>query len=196
MKGQVVWGVHGLWTTGRKSVDRAGHQLAAKFGYHYKDYNYPHADLLDQRNHDKLMENARGLAERMRKGDHVIAHSNGAGVVFLAMQLAGCDRFGVVIFVEPAFGAEIAWPTEMFGHLVVIHNKYDRALWAGEKLYKHRYGALGRIGYQGPDDYRITSVNVDQRWTKDWPINHSNLFHKDNIDSTVDQFDEFIRQYG
>lgn len=192
---RIIHGVHGIWTEGAKSVDQVGFRLQRSGDFTYSDYNYPYYRLIEQRSQTKLTRNAEGLAEIMQDGDHVLAHSNGASIVHKAMHLNQEVRLGVIILVAPAFGSKTAWPMWGFDRMVVMHNPHDLAVFVGQLLYKHKFGALGRIGYRGRTDARIRNISIKNAKGSDWPINHSWMFRGKQLDNTTAQIRRIIDGY-
>jgi len=168
----VVWLVHGILTNGEGDINLLFGGLAS-LGLSPRIYQYPHNGLLDQRSARKRHENAHGLLSVMARGQHVVAHSNGCGVVHGAMMLGA--RFDRAFLFGAALDDELAWPKDGARKINVIHNPKDRALTFGRLLRSHPFGGLGKRGYQGVFDERIHSIAARAKGTID-RNNHSHYF--------------------
>ncbi|MCP5006182.1 MAG: hypothetical protein GY941_19910 [Planctomycetes bacterium] len=189
-----IWGIHGIWTKGTKSVDPCGQILQREYGIKYLNYDYPYNRLIQQRNPFLLRNNATALATAMQDGDHILAHSNGASIVYEALRQNPRVTLGCIILVAPAFGATTSWQGKHFKRMLIMYNRYDRAILAGQYLYKHKFGALGRLGYRGNPDYRIDGMGIHNAWGADWPMNHSWMFGDNAVDKTSRLIANFINR--
>lgn len=169
---KVVWLVHGILTDGEGDINLLFADLAAR-GLTPKVYQYRHNGLLDQRSARKRAENARGLMRLLGERDHVVAHSNGCGVVHGAMVLGA--RFDRAFLFGAALDDDLDWPHDGARRINVIHNPHDRALTLGRLLRGHPFGGLGKRGYQGEFDERIHSIAARAKGTID-RNNHSHYF--------------------
>lgn len=170
-----VWTVHGIWSTGDASVDLIGRQMAADYGWEHQPYDYPHRSLLDQRSDRKLTENARDLAYRLQTGDHVVGHSNAAGIIYRALEMTEGKKLGVIYLVAPAFSKSKPWPWGKFSKLVIHANRWDLALMAGSMLVRHRFGPLGRVGYEG-EHPQVICIRESRLLPPGDRLGHSDVF--------------------
>jgi hypothetical protein len=106
------------------------------------------------------------FADSVAPGDILMGHSNGVAVAALI-----CD-FGVpaggVVAIQGALDADRPWAPQV-PWVDVIANRDDGVLTVSTLLFGHMWGALGRDGYNGPDDPRITNIFTDERHPEGLP---------------------------
>lgn len=158
--------VHGIHSDGAGSTDLMGRALAAR-GWRWREYDYGEITALGARFGRK--KRARDLMA-MANGCHVIGHSNGGRVILDAMELGA--HFRTVILFAPAASHDDPIPVDGCERLIVVHNPHDEALAMGDLLVAHPFGVLGKVGYQGPPDPRVTNVLDDNVMSGD-PLHHT-----------------------
>lgn len=118
------------------------------------------------------------FADSMKKGDIVIGHSNGVALACLAADYG--VQLGGVVAIQGALDADRQWAPQI-PWIDVIANRGDGVLTASTLLFGHMWGALGRDGYNGPADSRITNIFTDERRPDGLPeaLGHSQFFTHD-----------------
>lgn len=173
--------VHGIGTHGG-GVDQMGRRLAEK-GYPVRFYEYQKRRFYSYWRRSSMIRDGRSLAHFAHDGDHIIAHSNGAllwqSAIEAGQQWDKCFIFGGAARSDPA-----RFPEQAFNEAHIYYNPEDKALLAGSWLPFHPFGRLGRIGYAGPMDRRITNHPVlHQEW---FDLEHSHYFNPPFQDDIID----------
>lgn len=129
----------------------------------------------EARDLEYLQQTALRLIKEAGDGADLVGHSNGCRVIIEAMRL-GLDARRVVLF-APAAEAWLALPGKSRGceSMIVVHNPRDKAIRAGELMFYHPFGSMGREGYQGPRDIRIMNFEAPRLDTPGWN-KHSGYF--------------------
>ncbi len=164
--------IHGISTDGKSDIFLMT-PLLKRAGFEVIEFHYPYNNIWETFSKKRSTANAKRLKEIAQKGDHVIAHSNGARVAYRAMVLG--VNFDQIYLFAPAFAAKAKWPNVHFNKLNIIHNFFDIAIMHGALLPFHEFGLLGSLGYQGPHDSRIHSISNRYKDKKD-RFNHSQYF--------------------
>ncbi len=122
---------------------------------------------------------ARTLASLAEPDSVAVGHSNGCAIAHRAAQYGA--PFGRMFYINPALDrdAELA---EQVDRLTVFYSESDSAVKASRWRPWSRWGDMGAVGYQGPADSRIVSVDEEQlvnesgRWT--FHVEHSDMLKK------------------
>lgn len=101
---------------------------------------------------------ARRLAALVRESDHLVCHSNGAAVAWLAMKNHGmkCRRISLI---APALDADKRFDGAIWAD--IYHNRCDHVVWLSRMLWWHSWGTMGRDGYTGPNAPLHGHTNID-----------------------------------
>lgn len=101
---------------------------------------------------------ARRLAALVRPDDHVVCHSNGAAVAWLAMRDHGmrCTQLSLI---APALDDD-KWLRNATW-CDVYHNHCDHVVWAARWLWWHSWGSMGRDGCTDPLAQAFGVRNID-----------------------------------
>lgn len=103
-----------------------------------------------------------GIAERLadvvRPDDHLVCHSNGATVAWLAMHKLGM-RCRHVSLIAPALD-----DNKLMEHATwtdVYYNRCDHVVWFSRLWWRHAWGSMGRDGCTHADGIRQGMCNID-----------------------------------
>ena len=176
-----VLGVNGILSRGHGSTDRVLRDLRERYGYRVRDVPLPVRTALMAYWDRVNRADARRLVQLHRPGDAVVAHSRGALVVYWAMRLGAV--FSDVFLFSPAIESYWSWPCRQAKRIHVVHHRGDRAIALGMLLaLRHPFGALGREGYRGPEDPRITSTPATtQDGEASWLGHGSGVYFDDEV---------------
>ena len=98
------------------------------------------------------------IAQMIRPGDCILAHSNGCAITHIMLNMGIAPS--CVTFLQPALDDDTIFPDGNFV-INVFHNKFDMttrfAKWA--LWFHHPYGSMGAVGYTG-NDPRIQNFDV------------------------------------
>ena len=150
-----VIGVNGLHSTGGRNTDRVLADLRTR-GFATLDFNYPRANVVTAGIRSIQYRNARSLVDVYEPEDAVVAHSYGCLIVLRAMEMGA--RFSTVFFFAAAMNADFTFPYLGMRKLLNICNPFDHALLFGSLLLRHDFGDMGRTGYAGAPDPRISQT--------------------------------------
>lgn len=139
--------LNGIESAGVNSVDRVGYALEP-LGYQIEDVALRPTKWYQGRENEIWLENLNRIHAVAQPGDHVVAHSNGCRLCF--DMLDGGFRFGNLFWFAPALDKGLTLRDCCYRHCDVFANPHDKALLAGQFLWRHRWGAMGRVGYKGP----------------------------------------------
>lgn len=139
-------------------------------GWHVKRPRYGWLGLLGVR----LMNTrfARLIADMAEPGDVVLAHSNGAAIAVEAAELGA--PFAELVLINPALDSDREFP-EQLNQITIWHSPSDSPLWISKFLPWHAWGDMGAVGYRGPYDVRVMSINKENGF----PVSskeHSDVF--------------------
>lgn len=101
---------------------------------------------------------ARRLASVVRPSDHLVCHSNGATVAWMAMENHSmrCERASLI---APALDSDEvlygAWHTDVY------HNACDHVVWFARLLIHHAWGSMGRDGATNVLHHALGMHNID-----------------------------------
>lgn len=184
-----VVAVHGINGNGARNVDILANTVANQIsGAAVVNFDYGCISLLRALwalsfwRYDKVRRRlANKLHLHTHDGDHVIAHSFGAAVVFACMQ--DCGRtFGHVWLVAPALsiddhlrGFEHCQATS----ITVVANPYDRALKAGRWIPWIDMSTVGLEGVTPSAQQSLSTLYMPTRYLRGDhhdPLNHSYAF--------------------
>lgn len=101
---------------------------------------------------------AERLAGVVRPDDHLVCHSNGATVAWLAMRKFGmaCRHVGLI---APALDDDKWLPEAIWTD--VYYNRYDDVVWFARLLIHHAWGSMGRDGCTNPHALVKGTINID-----------------------------------
>lgn len=177
---------NGIESNGSGSTDLFAQDLRA-LGYNALDVNYPKVSWYNARSKERLKANAHTVLSHHLYGDSVIAHSYGCAVALEAMRMGA--NFRHVFLFSPAIDSDIDIPRFGADSITVFYNRRDRAIFAGMLLPWHTFGAMGRYGYRGKQDPRVTNVAYRNLATGKSFLNHSLYFHDDHRQTFVNYVD-------
>lgn len=179
-----VHAVNGIWTkegADNATTDRLLRDLA-KEGFQTSDINYPKMGAFLAYSKRLERKHAKVLLDAHTKGDVAIGHSRGALVVWRACKMGA--KFSTIVLFAPAMDADLEWPEGCADKIVIVYDERDKALALGRLLPFHRFGTLGKYGYEGTLDDRIWEVDAlaytTQPYDFDW-LRHSHYFRNLNI---------------
>lgn len=187
-----VLGVNGIRTDGATNTDLVLHDLGLR-GWATHDVAYPKVYAVTARSRARQYRNAERVAHAAAPGDAVVAHSYGCLLVLRAMELGA--RFGAVFFFGAAMNDDFVFPVLGCERLWNIHAPADRALRLADRLWWHDFGDMGRTGYKGPPDPRVTNVLASARGGSEF-WRHSDYFLPGNRQRWVTFIDERLRPIG
>ena len=153
-----ILGVNGIhnWSWSKDSfTDRF--LAALKSEHEVIDVHYPRMTALAAYSEWAIKRRAKKIVEAHKEGDILIAHSFGCLASIYAMKMGA--KFDKVFFFGAAAERNEEFPEESFVKLYNIHSVDDRALWLGNKLPFHKFGTLGKYGYNG-EDFRVENVDA------------------------------------
>lgn len=152
-----IYCVHGIHTDDRDNVTA---KLAPAFRQVGDEpvvvWKYGYALALTTGLTDFLNERrAAKLAQSIKPGDSILAHSNGCAIAYLLQNTVPLDR---LILVQPALDA---WRTfDNVRKVLVTYNEADDVVGASTLGFCSAWGDMGKTGYKG------TLKNVEQWNTK------------------------------
>lgn len=191
-----VLGINGIRSDGTGNTDRMLNRLRGR-GHEAVDTFYPLTNIFRARPRSLQNSDAERLIKyHYRPGDAVVAHSRGC-LVNLRMMEQGA-KFSTVFWFRPAMNRDYTIPKGACERLFVIHNREDRAIWLGERLWWHDFGAAGRLGLDAGDsrhelyDPRVTNIERVRYKEREF-MRHSDDFLPGNISSWVEFIDRELR---
>lgn len=98
------------------------------------------------------------LADLVGPDDHVVCHSNGAAIAWLAMREHGM-RCTMLSLIAPALDNDAVTAGATWTD--VYHNECDHVVWLSRLLWWHAWGSMGRDGVLNVDGMRHGMHNVD-----------------------------------
>lgn len=101
---------------------------------------------------------ARRLAALVRPDDHLVCHSNGAAIAWLAMRNHGM-RCRHVSLIAPALDSD-KWLMDAVW-TDVYHNRCDHVVWLARLLWWHSWGSMGRDGCTNDSALKHGTTNID-----------------------------------
>lgn len=152
-----IFCVHGIHTDDKDNVTA---KLAPAFRQVCDEdvmvWKYGYALALTTGLTDFLNERrAAKLAQSIKPGDSILAHSNGCAIAYLLQNTVPLDR---LILVQPALDA---WRTfDNVRKVLVLYNEDDEVVGASTFGFRSAWGDMGKEGYTG------TLKNVEQWNTK------------------------------
>lgn len=101
---------------------------------------------------------ARRLAALVRESDHLVCHSNGAAVAWLAMKNHNM-KCRHVSLIAPALDND----KRMLGSIWtdIYHNRCDHVVWLARLMWWHSWGSMGRDGCSDPRALASGHTNID-----------------------------------
>lgn len=180
--------LHGMESTGEdsthnlctkmKELDAPGEHLNVSYGHVSLSNAYSRLRYSTKQNSPSslAMEIGYKLLQNSQDGDNLVAHSLGAIAAWAAMWQGRC--FGTVFLFAAALDDDRLWPAQGAERIFNIHCRDDRILRIADNINLSDFGALGKHGYVGGHDTRITNIAA---WpstpiTDDWI--HSFYFHE------------------
>lgn len=134
---------------------------------------------------------ARTIARQVGPDDILVGHSNGGTLSWMIQDMVPVAG---MVLIHPALDEDASFPRARW--VDVYHDRKDDVVEFSEALgffdifFKHPYGRLGRVGYQGKDrhvvsidDERLTidMVQMDERLP---PVTgHSEMFERTHLDA-------------
>lgn len=180
--------VHGINTKGTKNTDRLAAALVDR-GLRVLPVKYAPVNAITAPR--RAPEIARQVRNYALPGDAIVAHSFGCLVAYTAMEQGA--RFGPVVFFSAAMEQEVCFPADGMKALLNVTHPYDKALTVGKWLPWHPFGLLGRDGYAGVIDSRITE---EQSTAEVGKYNHSApYFSPEHVDFWADRVRDFLKQH-
>ncbi len=171
--------VHGILTHG-KSIDKFG-ALLEKAGFSIRYFEYPIRGALQLYRGKLSDDDGAALANFMRPGDHVVAHSYG-GLIWQKSIKAGAKWGKCFVFGAACTSDKMYYPDDSLDEAHIIYNPEDKALLLGSMLpFGHPFGKLGYRGYVGqPGRTEIDRRFFNVRGFKTGlTLNHSHYWGKD-----------------
>lgn len=166
--------VHGIHTEGGSVYD-FGKRLEF-LGYEVEYFDYAKRWAFHLFFPLVLRRDGARLANFMRDGDHVIAHSNGA-LVWQSSITAGAKWGHCFIFGGAATSDKMEYPQHSLLNAFIVYNVKDWALKLGALIPFHPFGRLGLRGFAGTPttgkDDRFQNV---RGFYKSFGLNHSHYF--------------------
>ena len=114
---------------------------------------------------------ARAVSSMARKDSYVIAHSNGAAIVYLAAKFGA--PFKHVFLINPALNSKLEIPN--VEKVDVFYSESD--FWTGLAKFipASLWGSQGRVGYKGEDEEgRYSQTELDKLAGRE--VGHSGIF--------------------
>lgn len=101
---------------------------------------------------------AKRLAALVRESDHVVCHSNGAAVAWLAMNDYGmtCRKISLI---APALDDDKLFLSAIWTD--VYHNACDHVVWFARLFIHHAWGSMGRDGCRNSSAKLCGVANID-----------------------------------
>lgn len=148
--------VHGIHTLeGTSNVGRlVPYFEAAGFEVLVFEYGYLHCIAARFRNPGIALT----LSQIVRQDDHLVCHSNGAAIAWLAMKKHGmrCLKLSMI---APALDNDKA--TALATWTDVYYNACDYVVWFSRLFWRSAWGSMGRDGYTRMDALRLGIRNID-----------------------------------
>ncbi len=132
-------------------------------GFEVLVFEYGYVGVIDARFRNPGI--ARRLAEVVRPDDHLVCHSNGATVAWIAMHKLGM-RCLKVSLIAPALDDDKVMERATWTD--VYYNRCDHVVWFARLLWHHAWGSMGRDGCTNADGIRMGMCNIDV-------VNHAGL---------------------
>ena len=101
---------------------------------------------------------ARRLADLVRPDDHLVCHSNGATIAWLAMRKHGM-RCVMASLIAPALDDDKLMQGATWTN--VFHNVCDHVVWWSRLFIRHAWGSMGRDGFTNADGLGMGMRNID-----------------------------------
>lgn len=192
-----VLGINGIRTDGADNTDRMLNALHGR-GHETVDTNYPLTNILRGRPRSLQFADAKRLMKFWHKdGDAVVAHSRGCLVNLRMMELGA--KFSTLFWFRPAMNRDYIIPKGACERLFVIHSPDDRAIWMGERLWWHDFGAAGRLGlYAGDQAHDLYDQRVINHQAPEYKehefMHHSDDFLQPNIGPWIEFVHDQLRR--
>jgi hypothetical protein len=152
--------LNGIHSTGEESVDRIG-DLLRSLGYEVIDVPLKKVKLFTGRSESLIEENLDIIRWYAREGDHFVCHSNGCRLNYRLLKMGFCA--GELFWFAPALDSDIDLPEDNFANLALFTNRYDKVLLFGSLIFRHEWGALGRVGYKGKPTRKVVQVPCNKQ---------------------------------
>jgi len=188
--------VHGINTNGNDDIFRMADHLESEADTkmvpsNLHRFRYGPIGPNDARDLKFLQETAFRLIKEVGDGADLIGHSNGCRVIIEAMRL-GLEAHRVILF-APAVESWLALPQGRgCDTMIVVHNPRDKAIRAGEMMFYHPFGSMGRKGYDGPVDNRVINFKAQPLDTPG-PFKHSGYFTGDDLLTWSDRVKTWLK---
>lgn len=125
----------------------------------------------------------RKIAESVDDGDVCIGHSNGCAIIYGIMKLRNLSG---AVFINAALDVDVALPNSLLKWVHVYYNSKDEAVPLTEMpvldwVFDHSWGEMGKYGYKGKPDPRVTNIDCES-YTGAFPVRgHSDIFSEKNL---------------
>ena len=179
--------VHGINTHGG-GIDQFGLKLQT-LGYDVRFYEYQKRHFWSYWNRRTMAQDVGSLINQCDEGDDIICHSNGA-VIWQESIKAGFKWRRCMVFGGAGTSDQMIYPPDAFESARVYYNPEDTAIKWGARIPWHPFGKLGRIGYAGPKDKRITNVSVLHEEVGS--LEHSHYFEPPFFGRHIEEAKEFL----
>jgi len=155
-------------------------------GYKVHTWDYGHANLIDVRtNNDNY---SRLIASTVEPGDILVGYSNGAAIIQTMLEQFDCPAQQIFLL-HPAISKTWQAP-EFVKKVFIFYNKFDKAVIAGKwwrrasrglpwnwfSENRNHWGELGKTGYTGPFDRRVTQFDTYNTEGMPQASGHGGLF--------------------
>lgn len=123
------------------------------------------------------------IAKSVDDGDVCIGHSNGCAIIYGLMKKKNLSG---AVFINAALEKDIALPNSLLKWVHVYYNSKDEAVpWTEapvlDLLFDHSWGEMGKYGYVGKPDPRVTNTDCET-YSYHFPVRgHSDLFSETNL---------------
>jgi len=201
--------VHGINSDGAEGVDKLALEVQQDMlGLELVNFDYPKVGLLQAIRLLSFWQYdvsrtrlALELFKNSKDGDHVIAHSFGAAVVYACMSKLG-RKFGHVWLVAPALNIDdqlAGFDPLSFDSLTLVFNPYDRALRVGRLLPWVDMSTLGLVANLMGQTPKLDLLPMPQRYLRnehsDW-LNHSYAFRGKNLKRLTEKVSQRLMSNG
>ena len=167
-----IFTCNGIRTNGEDNIDRLIPPLVAA-GHRVVDLAYEKVSALigwSRRKQLAIAYSLRDQIEAYPAPRHIAAHSFGCIMARRLMQEN--VYFDAAYLFGAADDDDTYYPREQVKRIHLFYNPHDGAIRLGSLLFRHDFGPLGRIGYNGPDDARVEQVK--------WEFMHGFWSHNHN----------------
>jgi len=143
-------------------------------------------------------EAVRQILPKIKPGDFLIGHSNGALICWELAELLG-DKLGGVVVINPALRRDTLWRPGL--PVLCLHNSKDWVVQLGRVwgrlvslggLNPHGWGAAGRYGFNPTTT--VANINTADEEIWEWPVQgHSSIFKPGAVAYWAGIIDQWIK---